>query len=161
MKHEVKVRYPAPASTVINLFTDATFYPRKLEVLGVPSFKVLDSRTGKNDLSIKLELHVPMQVPGILKKVIPADMTVTQEESWDKTTRTGTVRVQSAASPADMTCKASLTDEGKNCIVTYTWEIKARIPLIGGALEKFICADIDERARREQAGAEALVKGAK
>ncbi len=160
MKHEVKVRYPASASAVIGLFTDAAFYPRKLEALGVPSFKVLEAREGKSDLTIKLQLHVPMQVPGVLKKVIPSDMTVTQEESWDKTSRTGTVRVHSAASPADMSCKASIAEDGKACIVTYTWEVKARIPLIGGTLEKFICSDIEERGRREQAAAEKLVKGA-
>ena len=160
MKHEVKVRYPAPASIVIGLFTDAAFYPRKLDLLGVPRHKVLDKRESKNHLDIKLELHVPMQVPGILKKVVPADMTVIQEESWDKTTMAGTLRVHSAGSPADMSCKASIADEGKACTVTYAWEVKAKIPLIGGTLEKFICSDIDERARREQAGVDALIKKA-
>jgi hypothetical protein len=161
MKHEVKVRYPAPASTVIGLFTDASFYPRKLEALGVPRFKVLEAKEGKNDLTIKLELHVPMQVPGMLKKVVPSEMTVVQEESWDRATRTGTLRVHSAASPADMSCKASIAEDGKACVVTYAWEVKARIPLIGGTLEKFICSDIDDRAKREQAGVDQLVKGAK
>jgi hypothetical protein len=42
-----------------------------------------------------------------------------------------------------------MRDEGKGCVVVYAWEVKARVPLIGGALEKFVIADTERHARRE------------
>ena len=158
MKHEVKVRYPVPAGTLVALFTEEAFHTRKLRALGVQTFKVLDCGGKGREFAIRIELRVPMQVPGMLKKVISPETTALHEERWNRSTRTGSIQVSSAGAPVDMCCATAVADAGQGCVVTYYWEVKARIPLVAGALERFICADIDERARREQAAATALAE---
>lgn len=45
-----------------------------------------------------------------------------------------------------MTAMSNVKD---GCLIRYQWTLKARVPLIGGALEKFIIGDMERRANDE------------
>lgn len=154
MKHEVKARYPASPDVVIKMFTDKAFHARKLDAIGLP-YKVLAQKGDARQFSIRVERKVPVQMPGIGKK---AEATVVNEEIWNIAGKTGVINVDPGAMPLKCSCSAALKADGKDTVVTYSWEVKATVPLIGGKIEKMAIADMDSRFDEETAAAIKLLK---
>ena len=149
MKHQSYARYPASSDVVIRMFTDKDFHTKKLQAMGLPKFEILEHQFDGKEFRIKIDRRVPLQAPGIVKKVVPAETRVVNEERWTVASKTGRVKVEPQGIPVNISCTASMKDEGGGCVVTYNWEINATVPLIGGALEKFIIGDMEKKAAEE------------
>jgi hypothetical protein len=145
MRFEVKARYPASSGVVIKMFADKDFHTRKLEALGLRKYQVLKHESTDAEFSIRIERKVPMAPPGLISKLVPAEASVTSEERWNLAKKTGRIKVEPAGIPVEITGTASLADAGQECVITYVWEAKARVPLVGGALEKFIASDMEKK----------------
>lgn len=157
MKHEIKAKYPAKSDVVLKMFTDKEFHTRKLQAMGLKNYRVLECTGGANDFRIKIERKVPTEAPALVKKFIPAETTAVNEERWNSAKKTGVVQVQPQGVPVEMSCTASFKDEGAGCVITYVWDVKAKVPLVGGALEKFVCSDMDKRLADETRAAIGLL----
>lgn len=157
MKHQSEARFPAPSKVVIKMFTDRDFHERKLEGLGLLKYKVLAHEFDGADFMIKIERKVPVQAPGMVKKVVAAESTVVHEERWNLRRKTGRVVAQPQGMPVEITCEAVMSDDGGACLVRYDWNVHAKLPLVGGQLEKFIIADMTKRADEETRVAIALL----
>ena len=157
MRFEVKARYPASSAVVIKMFSDKDFHTKKLEALGLRKYQVLKHESTDTDFSIRIERKVPMAPPGIISRFVPAEASVTSEERWNRTQKTGRIKVEPAGIPVDITGTATLADAGQECVITYVWEAKARIPLVGGALEKFIASDMEKKMVDETKAAVSLL----
>jgi len=144
MKHEIKSRYAASAETVMRMFANPDFHIAKLEGLGLNKYQVLDKEAKGEDFRIRIERKVPLDAPALVRKVVPAETTAISDERWNLRMRRGKVAI-SPGIPVDMNCEAVIVDQGSECIVTYAWDVRAKVPLIGGALEKFICSDLEAR----------------
>lgn len=148
MKHEIKSRYPTSAEAVMRMFANPEFHTAKLENLGLQKYRVLDQQAQGEAFRIRIERKVPLDAPALVRKVVPAETTAISDERWNLRTRTGKVSI-SPGIPVDMNCEAVIADVGAECVVTYVWDVRARVPLIGGALEKFICSDLESRMVEE------------
>ena len=157
MKFEIKAQYPAPSSVVIKMFTDKDFHTRKLEALGLRKYQVLKHDSKDAEFSIRIERKVPMAPPGIISKLVPAEASVTSEERWNKTQKTGRIKVEPAGIPVEITGTASMADAGQECVITYVWDAKAKVPFVGGALEKFIANDMEKKMVDETKAAVSLL----
>ncbi len=155
MKHTISVRYPAPAAVVMRMFTDPEFHTRKLDGMGLKNYTVLDQQTRGDDFSIRIERKMPVQLPGLKKGA--GETTVTNEERWNRKTHRGGVSVQLQGMPLEMSCESAMTDEGDGCVINYDWNVRSKIPLIGGKIEKFVIADMERRFAEETAAAIALL----
>ena len=151
MKHQSQVRYPAPSDVVIRMFTDRNFHTRKLDEMGLKNYQVLDHAFDGTDFRIKIQRKVPMQAPAMVKKFVAAESTVVNEERWNARNKTGKVLVEPQGIPLEMHCVTALKDQDGECLVSYDWTINARIPLMGGTLEKFVVSDLDRRSAEETA----------
>jgi hypothetical protein len=158
MKHEMQVRYPASSAVVLKMFTDKGFHTTKLEAMGVHKYKILQHQFDGQNFSIRIERQVPMQAPALVRKLVPMEPKVTNEESWNVAAKSGKVRVEPQGMPVEMSCTMSMADKGKECVVSCSWEIRARVPLLGGALEKFILGDLERRSAEETEAGIALLK---
>lgn len=147
MKHKTTARYPAPSAIVIKMFTDRGFHTAKLEQMGLKKHQVLEHAFDGRNFRIKIERKLPLQLPGLGKS--GAESTVVNEEQWAVASKTGKVKVEAQGMPIDMSCTMAMSDEDGGCVIRYDWDIKARIPLVGGALEKFVAADMEKRAAEE------------
>ena len=145
-KHPMKTRYPAPAETVLRMLTDREFHARKLEKLGLPKYEILDHAFDGQQFRIRIERRVPVTMPGGKKA---GETTVINEEHWNIAERKGLVKVETKGMPLQMSCESSMTEDGDGCIVTLDWSIEAKIPVVGGQLEKFVVSDIEHRAADE------------
>lgn len=159
MKFDIKARYPAPSAVVLKMFTDQAFHERKLGVLGIERFRVLAHETRGDEFRIRIERKVPLNAPGMVKKFVPAEATVTSEERWTPAARAGTVNVEPAGIPVEIRCNARFADDAKGCVITYAFEVNARVPLVGGALEKFIASDMEAKFADEARAAITLLDG--
>jgi hypothetical protein len=148
MKHQSKARYPAPVAVVMKMFTDPKFHSKKLDQLGV-KYKILECKAEAKEFRIRIERKVPMDAPALIRKLLPAETTVINEETWNPSVKTGRVKVEPQGVPVQVSCSAAMKDEGGNCVITYDWDISARVPLVGGPLEKFVVADMDRRLEEE------------
>lgn len=141
MKQKIESRYPVPAAVVMRAFADPAFHTAKLEGLGLMKYKVLEQQSSAEQFRIRIERKVPLEAPALVRKVVPSETTAVSEERWQLRTRKGRVIVEPGI-PIEMSCEASIDDVGPECVVSYQWEVRAKVPLIGGALEKFILADL-------------------
>jgi len=157
MKHKIEARYPASSAVVMKMFSDPAFHTNKLDALGYgkDKYQVLAKSKDAKRFNIKIERKVPLNLPG-LKGV--GDSTVINDETWDLASKTGSVAVEAKGTPLQISCVTSMSDEGKNCVVTFDWDIKAKIPLIGGTLEKFVAKDTEKRTAEETAAAIKFLK---
>lgn len=160
MKHQIKARYPAKAEVVIRMLTDPAYYPAKFKAMNQPKFEVLSQRAEGDNFSIKLKRQVPLQtpVPGMLKKLLPSETTLVHEDSWNAASRSGRMSVEVPGIPVDLSCKTSLRDDGAGSVLVYDWDIRARIPLIGGVLEKFLAADMEKTWAKDNEVGVALLR---
>jgi hypothetical protein len=157
MKHTILAKYPVSAAAVLKMFSNKEFHTRKLDSMGY-KYRVLDSKAAGKEFSISIERKVPMDAPALIKKLIPAETTVVNEESWNAAAKTGRVKVMPKGVPVEVSCTATLKDEAGGCVINYSWDISARVPLVGGALEKFVAGDMDRRLADETAAAVKLAK---
>ena len=156
MRYEIKSRYPASAEAVMRMFANPEFHAAKLQGLGLKKYQVLDQEAKGEDFRIRIERHLALDAPALVRKVVPAETTAISDERWNLRTRKGKVSI-SPGIPVDMNCEASITDVGAECVVSYVWDVRARVPLIGGALEKFICSDLESRMVDETRVAATLI----
>jgi hypothetical protein len=158
MKHQSQAHYPASSAVVLRMFTDRDFHTRKLDAMGLKNYQVLEQSMEGPEFRIKIRRKVPMQAPSIVKKFVPAESTVVNEETWNTKTKTGRVLVDAVGMPLEVSCTTRMRDEGKACVVDFDWIIHARIPLVGGTLEKFVVSDMERRAAEETAVAVGMLK---
>ena len=157
MKHEITARYPASSSVVMKMFADKNFQTSKLDALGYTGkYQVLAYSADSKQFSIKIERKVPIALPGMGKNA--PESTVINNESWNLASKTGSVAVELKGMPLDVSCTTSIVDEGKECVVTYTWNVKSKIPLVGGTIEKMVVADMQKKSDEETVAAIALLK---
>ncbi len=144
MKHEIRSRYPVSSEVIMRMFATPEFHTAKLKGLGLKSFKVLDQETKPDEFRIRIERKVPLDAPALVRKVVPSETTATSEERWNLKARRGKVSINPGI-PVEMSCEVAVADVGSECVVTYVWDVRARIPLIGGPLERFICSDLESK----------------
>jgi hypothetical protein len=158
MKFDIKARYPAPTAVVLKMFMDKDFHQKKLGVLGIQKSRVLEHKASGDDFQIKIERKVPLDAPGIVKKFVPAEATVVSEERWNRASRTGAVKVEPAGIPVEIRSAVKFADDAKGCTVTYAFDVTAKVPFVGGALEKFIAGDMESKFAEEAKAAATLLE---
>ena len=157
MKFDIKARYPAPTAVVLKMFMDKEFHTKKLGVLGIAKFKVLDHETKGDDFRIKIERRVPLAPPGIIAKFVPAETAVASEERWNRAGKTGSVKVEPQGIPVEIRANVRFADDAQGCTITYAFDVTAKVPFVGGALEKFIASDMEKKFADEAKAATTLL----
>lgn len=156
MKHEMRAEYPASSDVVMKMFTDKNYHAKKLEKMGI-EYKILEHDFDGDNFRLKAQRLVPIQASGIAAKFMPATSTVVNDEKWSLASKTGSVVVETKGVPLDMSCTAKMQDQGEGCVVIYSWDIKAKIPIGGGKLEKFVVSDMKDREAEERDAAISLL----
>ena len=157
MKFDIKARYPAPSAVVLKMFMDKDFHTKKLGVMGIAKSRVLDHKAAGDDFRIKIERKVPLDAPGVVKKFVPAEATVVSEEKWNRAAKTGAVKVEPQGVPVDIKANVRFADDAQGCTITYAFDVTARVPLVGGALEKFVAGDMEKKFAEEARAAITLL----
>lgn len=156
MKHHTQARYPASSDVVIRMFSNREFHERKMNNLGL-DFEILDEGGDDGEFRLKTRRAVPVDAKGVAAKFMPSTTQVVNDERWRASDKTGAVTVETRGVPLEMRCTAKMRDDGDACVIDYDWHIKAKIPVGGGALEKFVVKDMEKRQAQEHEAGIALL----
>ena len=165
MDLQTQYQFDAGVDAVFAMFTDAEYQRQKLVDAGHANVEVLECGPTDDGKSIRIVSRrtVAVEVPGVLKRVLPATNTVTQTDEWDAepegSTRAGTWKVDIRGVPIHLSGTMHLeagtsAKTGKpvktKSIESIDGQVKASLPLVGGKLEKLAYGNFMDATAQEQ-----------
>jgi hypothetical protein len=154
-----ELRYAADPATVFAMLTDQGFQERKLAATGALEHDVSVSTGADGGAEVRSRRTMPTdQVPDLVRNLVGATLTVVQVEVWGPAGagggRDGTVTVEVSGAPVGLTGSLRLRPDGAGTLETVAGELKARVPLIGGRIERaaepaiMVAIEVEEREGR-------------
>lgn len=147
--------FPADPEAVWAMLMDPAFQEAKSEASGALSQEV--SITPDDDGSARIEVHRVMptdDLPSQLTKFLSDGLTIVEIQDWDAPadsgSRTGTVTVEIKGTPVGLTGDLTLLGEDDGTRMAVQAELKARIPLFGGQIEKAAAPAVVQGIRVEE-----------
>ncbi|MEO7059733.1 MAG: DUF2505 domain-containing protein [Lapillicoccus sp.] len=147
--------YPASPAEVALMVGDPTFQARKCEATHPLSHS--ESVTPKGDQTeiVTIRVMPTDSFPDMLKSMVGPKIRVTETYVWSPAgpdgSRTGTVEVAigDGSLPVGMKGTVSLKPSGAGSVVHIEGDLKARVPLLGGKIEKAAGPSIIDAIDRE------------
>lgn len=161
MKQRMQMRYPASAATVLRMMTQVDFHTAKLQRLGISGYQLLDQQRDAERFSVRIRRRVPIEVPvpALLQKLVPAQLLVVHEDRWTLADARGEVIFEFQGLPLQLACCTALQDADGGCVLSYDWEVQAKVPMVGGAVEMLLLADLEKKLAAEtRVGIELLAR---
>ena len=153
MKVSERHDYEATPDTVWAMITDPAWREQVCAATGATSWDVaIDADAAGGTVSVTRVL--PAEVPDAVRRIVGETVTVTQTETWGAAaadgTRQGDVELQVKGQPATMKASSILAPSAGGTQLQMDGELKVRIPLIGGRLEKELAKAIRMALQKEQ-----------
>ena len=148
MKFATTVEYAATPDEVFAVLSDAKFQEAKCAATAAIKHSAAVKTIGDRTV-ISTERVLPSDgLPDFAKSMVGDALKVTETQDWgpasDDGTRQGTVEMGVAGAPISLKGTLSLKPGGSGAIETIDAELKARVPLIGGKMEKAAAPPIEE-----------------
>lgn len=158
MEFKTSETYAADVETLIAAYADESYHVEKMEKMGARNISVTVDDSGDTFvIQSNREEKSDIEVPGFAKKFVKEWNSVTQTDTWNKNTKTGTMKIEVDGAPVDISGNIALVDAGSGATQNIDWKVKCGIPLVGGKLEKMTAEDIKAKAARDTvAGNEVL-----
>lgn len=120
-------------------FCDPEFYVAKFEALGDRNVQVLDSSDDEDGFFLELEREIRLDVPGLLRGVLGEWNRLQQSEHWqaEGDGYVNHLSLDSDLVPMDIGGTMHLTGDSEGCTNHIEMNVRATVPLVGRALEKF------------------------
>lgn len=153
--------FPCSADIVQSLFFDERFIHSKMDSMGVGNLEIREfgKSLGQRQVfrfvskaSMGEKLLDQVSLPEKLKKFLNAKSVVMQETEWDLETddiKCGRFRGQLEGMPIEFQGDITIRPHGRGCIMEISCQPNARIPIIGGAMNKLIEHVIDRNLEED------------
>jgi hypothetical protein len=159
MKISAILDYAATPHQVFAMLTDEDFQVRKCEATGAASYAVSITTDGDRTVIVSSRDLPTDDFPDFVKSLVGATLAVTETQDWGPAakdgTRQGALTVDIAGAPIDLAGSLSLEPGGQGSVESVQGDLKARIPLLGGRIEKAAAPAIESAIRVEREIAEA------
>jgi Protein of unknown function (DUF2505) len=133
-----EVRYDAPVTAVRAMLTDPAFREHATWTQGASSVHV-----NVEDGAVRIAMEsLPRHVPAYARPLVGETVHVVQAEDW--TGDAADFSVTTARVPAGLHGRRALVADGDGCRDTFDGEAHARIPLLGGRIEKLMAERLKE-----------------
>ena len=130
---EHSVRYDAPVGAVHAMLTDRAFREKASRAQGTTSVDVSVSGT-----MVTIDMVQPnTDIPSFAKKIAGESTRAIQTETWSDET-TADFEVASPGKPIAISGTRTLVADGEGTLDTFTGEARAKVPLVGGKIEKLV-----------------------
>ena len=140
MKISARFDYAATPHHVFAMLADADFQNLKCIATGALSHSVSVSTQGDRTLIISRRELPTENFPAFVKSLVGTTLAVTETQDWGPAgpdgTRQGRLTVELAGAPIDLAGTLSLAPAGRGSVETVDGDLKARVPLLGGQIEK-------------------------
>ena len=140
MKISATFDYSATPQRVFAMLTDAEFQNRKCIATGALSHSVSISTEGDRTIIINHRQMPTDGFPDFVKSMVGATLAVTETQVWGPPShdggREGSIKVDLGSAPLDLVGVLALAPAGQGSLESVDANLKAKIPLIGGKIEK-------------------------
>lgn len=152
--------YERTPEELFDLIGDGAFQLELIAHLGGHDAELVEqSSSPAGGAKLVTRQRAGVELPGFAKKLIPASTTVTQTYEWDPArddgSRRGTWRAEIHGAPVTMGGRTEISPMPSGCTHSFTGEVKASVPLVGGKLESFALDNL----RRDLARAARFTSG--
>jgi hypothetical protein len=147
MKIEKKLEYSAGPREVFAVLSDPAFQEAKC--VATHAIRHTSSVSTQGDRTvITTERVLPSNgLPDFARNLVGETLTVSETQDWgpaaDDGSRKGTVRMAVTGAPLALSGRLSLTPGGAGSLEILDSELKAKVPLIGGKIEKAAAPPIE------------------
>src|SRR3954447_3172679 len=156
LRHEIS--YDAPLAEVYAMLADPAFRQSSATAMGGISADVTITPKGEG-MSVHIDqVQRTEGVPGFAKKSAGETTRAVQTEEWDSTTG-GTITIETPGKPTSITGTLALSEAGGRTTETLDVEVKVKVPLVGGKLEKLMADLVVAGMDKEQTAGEAWLRG--
>lgn len=154
MKLQHSVRYAAPPDKVYAMLTDPAFREKASWAQRATAVEV----TVQGE-SVTIDLHQPnTDIPAFAKAIAGETSHAVQSEQWSRGT-TATFSVTIPGKPGSITGTRRLVADGDGTLDTFDGEAKAKLPMIGGKVEKLIADKLTQGWDIEHGVGQAWLEG--
>jgi hypothetical protein len=114
---------------------------------GEAAYEIAFTATQKTDLPL----------PAFAKKLLGETQHVKQEERWDLARGKGRIQTSPRGAPVSVRAEVRMTEVAGGTRLEMDWEIEAKIPLLGGKIEKLAADEVRARMPKDAALSNELV----
>lgn len=143
---EHRAEFDHPLDQVLSAMSGEDALKEQLAEIGGHNAELLEYRSGPTSVSYTLRQGVPSdKLPGPVRGMHPGDLMVQREQTWERVdpdAATGTAHAHVSGIPGDITATTTLTTNGNRTEWQVKGEVKVRIPLLGGKLERTIAENV-------------------
>ena len=154
MKISATFDYAATPHDVFAMLVNEDFQARKCVATGALSHSVSVRAEGDRTVIVSSRDLPTDGFPDFVKSLVGATLAVTETQDWGPAgpdgTRQGRLTVDIAGAPIDLAGTLSLAPAGEGSVESVDGDLKARIPLIGGKIEKAAAPAIESAIRAER-----------
>jgi uncharacterized protein YndB with AHSA1/START domain len=154
-----ELRYDADPAAVFAMLTDPAFQERKLAATGALEHDVTIEARADGGAVVRSRRTMPTdEVPDLVRNLVGQTLTVVQVEDWGPPAadggRAGTVTVDVSGAPVRLTGTLRLAPAAAGTVESIAGDLKARVPLVGGRIEKAaepairLAIEVEEREGR-------------
>jgi hypothetical protein len=141
MKFRHELHYDAPPHAVFEMLADPEFRRRACEAQDVISVDVSLERSGDGFSLVVDQLQKTDDLPSFARTFAGDSTQAVQREEWSGPTR-GTLRIEAPGKPTNAQGTITLEPDGSGTCEVVELEIKVKVPLIGGKLEKLMAEKV-------------------
>ena len=158
MKFRHELQYDAPPSVVFEMLADPEFRRAACAAQDVVSADVTLERTGAGFTLTIDQVQRTGDLPAFARAFAGETTRAIQQESWADETG-GTLRIEAPGTPSDVTGTISLQPEGSGTREVVELDLRIKVPLVGGKLEKLLAERIAAGMDAEHAVGVSYLKG--
>lgn len=146
--------YEHDVDTVFNLLTDEDYYKARCESQGEKNVKVTKVEAG-DEITMTIERTVVRDLPKVLAKMFSNENTIVSTLKWkdhgEGQKKTGHYNADVKGQPVTISAEFELVPRGDRCEYVISHSAKAKVPLVGKKIEKFIIEQTEATVPEEVA----------
>jgi uncharacterized protein YndB with AHSA1/START domain len=153
MKISASIDYAATPKEVFDMLADEEFQNRKCVATGALSHTVSIRSQGDRTIIVSTRDMPTNDFPSFIQSMTGDTLAVTETQDWGEPgsdgTRQGTITVDMAGAPLDLTGTLLLAPDGQGSVETVEADLKGKIPIIGRKIEQAAAPAIESAIRVE------------
>lgn len=157
MEFRTELSYDASPDEVFAMLSDPAFREQVAEAQEVVSVDVRLTPAGDGFTLVNDQVQNTKDLPAIAKKIAGDTTQAVIKEEWTSRTA-GSVEITAPGKPTSATGTIRLAPDGDGTVEIVELDIKVKVPLIGGKLEKLMADNIESGYRTEHTVGRAWLK---
>ena len=139
-----------PIHAVKRAYGKREFFIKRYAELGYSNLQLRDDGgDGERDYRIAFRADQKVDLPAFAARILGETQQLEQEEHWNLAAGTGRIVTRPRSAPLSISADVRMVEAGGATRLEMSWEVKAKVPLIGGKIESLAAEEIRARMPRD------------